>query len=826
MEHNITAQENKYFSDRMQLLGITTENNVIEIQATDPKKPMETIQVNQPIFRPHERGIEIMVYSLQRTFINYVPEGARWKKRWSIIRLEHPIKKDDGSEMKYQMPKGAGSFPFFPPSLVTKFEQRTKIKSLFLTEGYFKAFKGHLCGLDVVGLPSITHMTEKSTGKIHQDVLDLILKCEVERVVWLTDGDCLDVPSKLKHDDGKPKDLAKRPHNFYNSIVEFKRLLNDYDVEKYFMHIDSENIGGHPKGLDDLLIEHSDKVPEIIQDMNRVSGPGQYVQKFNITAGGITKVRNYFHLGDVTDFYLYHSEKRRELKDQEFIFNGTQYRFDEKENRCITVVPGESKNYFRVGDYYYKFVNIPNQHKNLERVFVERKKGTILDDHDKTFIRHIPKYEAFCNVPDHTNFQQVIHNCFNVYSPLDFKPDEDECSADECPTIIEFIRHIFGTGKQRMVLNGEEFSCTTFEMGMDYMQLLYERPDEKLPILCLVSKENNTGKSTFGNLLRLMLGANVAIVGNQDLAGDFNAHWATKCVVVCDETKIDKQHVVEKVKMLSTAKKITMNSKGKNQTEIDCFIKFVMISNNEESFIFAGEEDIRFWVHKVPKITQERPNIMQQFIEEMPAFLSFLSRRKMVSSKQGRMWYHPQLLKTDALKKVVANSEPVIVKELKQNLREMFLDFGVDKILMTRKAIHREFFNFRWEASYLEKVLKENLKVDQIHDLDHTVLDPDGQPTKRYKTVRYSYPKYEQKYIDNRQENAQVMVNDNGRPFVFYRKDFLSEQEMKLGVSSQQLFENSIMPVVDDINHRSTGIDFSKHPKENSNGDAATDITF
>jgi hypothetical protein len=36
-------------------------------------------------------------------------------------------------------------------------------------------------------------------------------------------------------------------------------------------------------------------------------------------------------------------------------------------------------------------------------------------------------------------------------------------------------------------------------------------------------KENNTGKSTLGNLLRLMLGANVAIVGNQDLAGDFNA---------------------------------------------------------------------------------------------------------------------------------------------------------------------------------------------------------------------------------------------------------------------------------------------------------------
>jgi hypothetical protein len=829
-----SQQENKYFTDRMQLLGITDDVNKIGIQQTDPKNPMETITVDLPIFKPHEKGIEIMVYSLSRTWLNYTPEGNRWKKRWSIIRLEQPIRKDDGTEMKYQMPKGAGSFPFFPPSLVEKFEKKTKIQTLFLTEGFFKAFKGHLHGLDIVGLPSITHLMEKGKGTLHQEILDLILKCSVERVVWLTDGDCLDIPTKLKDDAGQPKDLFKRPFNFYNSILQFKQLLNDYDVEKYFMHIDSDNIGGHPKGLDDLLVQYPDKAADIVHDLQSVSKPGQWVQKFNITAGGVTKVRNYFHLGDVTDFYLYHSEKRKELKDQAFIWNGTQYHYDDKENRCIIEVPGETKNYFRVGDYYYKFIQIPNQHKKLERVFVERKKGTIIDDHDKNFLRHVPKYEAFCNVPEHTNFQQVINNCFNVYSPLDFHPDEDECTAEDCPVILQFLKHIFGTTRQRMELNGDKFECSCFDLGMDYMQLLYERPDEKLPILCLVSKENNTGKSTLGNFLRLMLGANVAIVGNQDLAGDFNAHWATKTVVVLDEAKIDKQHVVEKVKMLSTAKKVTMNSKGKNQTEIDCFIKFIMISNHEENFIYAGEEDIRFWIIKVPKIKSELPNIMQNFIDEMPAFLSYLSRRKMTTTKQGRMWFHPQLLKTDALKKVVSYSEPVIVKEIRQNLREMFLDFGMDRILMTRKVIHKEFFAGKYESSYLEKVLNEVLKVDQFHELDPVQKDPEtGDPLKIYKTCRYTYPRYESKYINDKPEMVRVDVTDNGRPYVFYRKDFLSAEEMKRTISSQNLFENSIMTVVQSVSDLPTasavnGVDFSKYIKGSTPAvdDPADDVPF
>lgn len=781
MEPTTDISAEQYFKERLEQLGITEEWNQIVIKQTDPKDPQKEIELPQPIFRKHDKGIEIMVYGLDRLFINYTPENSRWKKRWSIVRLFKPL--PNGT--KYLMPKGNGSFPFFPPKLVEKYEASTPIETLFLTEGYFKAFKAGMCGIDCIGLPSITHMKDRATGAIHQGIADVIERCKVQKLVWLTDGDCLDIAHTLVDEGGKPKDLSARPFNFFNSIQTFQQLLDsNKNVNKYFMHVNSDDIEGKPKGLDDLLCALPDQVENIVADINNVSKPGMYFTKFNITFG-LGKVYSYFHIDSVDRFYMYHVEKRPELKDKQFKYRGTLYQWNEKDAKCDVVVPGDASKFFRVGDNYFKFVNIPNQHKQLERVFMERKKGTIMDDFGKDFLRHVAKFEAFCNVPDHTSFHQVIHNCFNVYSPLEFQPDEEDCTPEDCPTIVSFIKHIFGESTAKCSINGEPFQVSNFEMGMDYVQLLYQQPQEKLPVLCLVSKENATGKSTFGNLLRLMLASNVAIVGNQDLSADFNAHWATKLVVVCDETKIDKQNVVEKVKMLSTAKKVMMNAKGRNQVEIDCFIKFILVTNNEENFIYASDEDIRFWVVKVPKLKTENPNIMENFVEEMPAFMSYLNRRKLSTTKQGRMWFKPDLLKTEALKKVIAYSQPVVEKELRNYLRDMFLDFGLDTIMMTRKAIHKEVFNNKYESNYLEKILKDNLKVEQYHMFDHAQVDEEGKPKKIYKTTRYSYPKWEEKHDGGKREMVWVNIYDNGRPYVFKRDQFLTPDEIATNIIDQ-----------------------------------------
>ena len=47
------------------------------------------------------------------------------------------------------------------------------------------------------------------------------------------------------------------------------------------------------------------------------------------------------------------------------------------------------------------------------------------------------------------------------------------------------------------------------EIGLDYLALLYRKPTQPLPVLCLVSHERNTGKTTFLNFVKEIFGLNV-----------------------------------------------------------------------------------------------------------------------------------------------------------------------------------------------------------------------------------------------------------------------------------------------------------------------------
>lgn len=814
MTESNTSENFSYFEKRMKELGITPEVNQVELWQSKPDGPGNVL-VQQPIFRPHEKGIIIVPYSLERNHIRIQKEGSKQKESWSIIRLEKPIVKPDGSTIKYLMPKGGGSFPFFPPALVKKYESSEKIRTLFLTEGFFKAMKGSAHGLDIIGLASITHMKDRDKGILHQSILFLIKQCKVERVVWLTDGDCLDISQKEINEEN---DLFKRPNSFYQSVATFKQLLDDYDLDKYFMHIDIDTILSEyknlkrddVKGLDDLLCSFPDRTAEIVDALNSVSTSSMFFCKFRITTG-LGKVYAHFHLRDATEFYLFHVERRNELKDKNFIFHGTKYKYDEHKGRCEVLVPGEAEDYFRVGNTYYKFIWVPNKYGQDERKFEMRLKGTIIDDYGKAFIEHIPKYESFCNVPDHVTFHQVLRSCFNVYNPLEHQPLEEDCEMEDCPTIIAYLKHVFGEHivKFKHPVSNQIETYSNFDMALDYMQLLYQQPAEKLPILCLVSKENNTGKSTLGKLLRQIFGGNCAIVGNQDLVDQFNAHWTTKLVVICDEAKIDKHHVVEKVKMLSTAEKVMMNAKGKDQVEIDCFLKFILITNNEDNFIQVTEEDIRFWVIKVPVITRENPNIMELMIEEIPAFLSFLNRRKLKTDKLNRMWFHPSLIRTTAFQRVVEFSKPQVVKEIRSKIRELFFETGEETIMMTRTAIQEDLLQRqKYEDFYLENVLKTFLKLEQYHKYEYrgvlyatlghvaailpegkSIYDADIQITRKTLVHRHQYPKWDRRVDMNTRETQikLVWVKNSGRPYVFNRMDFLTEEEIAGNVPDPEL---------------------------------------
>jgi len=825
--NSTAADADSYYHQRMQLLGITEEENKVGLWQNEQGK---NVIKEVPVFRQcikdeKDYGIDILVYSLDRSLVNYKPDGSRWSKNYFLTRLKDPIVKD-GKTQKYHIPKGQGTYPFFHPSLIKKFEEKQTIDVLYITEGFFKAWKGCNHGINVVGLSSITHLKEKDSGKLHHDVLRIIDTCKVKRVVWLTDGDCLDITSKELKDGA---DLYKRPWNFYRSCDNFQSLLLDSDVDIWFFHIDSDNIvqngGGkitrdQVKGLDDLLCTFPDRIGDISLDAHSFSGPGNYFVKHRIT-NDIRRIHSYFHLLSVNDFYLFHVQRRPEIAKVEFVFNGTRYKFDDGSGECKVVVPAAAKLYFRVGDTYYKFVEKVNEEGLIEKGFEKRLKSTIIDDHGKKFCEHIPKYESFCNVPNHINYQQVIYNNFNVYFPFEHEPAEDVCTEEDCPFIIGFFKHIFG---ERLIdikqKEGDPIRTAYYQLALDYVQLLYQKPIQRLPILCLVSKDNETGKSTFGNLMKAVFTNNATVVGNADLADDFNSFWATKLLIMCDETKIDKQAVVEKVKSLTFAKKIGLNAKGKDKIEIPFFGKFMFFTNNEENFIYASEEDLRYWVIKVPRIKDKNPDYEQYMHDEIQAFLSFLNNRKMVSPRMTRMWFDPVLLKTEALKRVMANSHSTVKKELRYYLKRMFLDFGINEILMSCLAIKENFFRNK-EENYIERVLKDEMSIQPVQwffykeekfeteELAIAAAAKEGLPeleamnkiARKGRVMRYNYPRWDMKppEFGKAPERIAVRVSETGRPYRFMREDFIDGEDAE--VSDEIKYINDLEPSLNGNGH-------------------------
>lgn len=807
-EHNNPSMEAKapdvrrhkgdFFKSTLRSIGLTNDQNKVFVKWLNKASQSEEV----PLLTEDSNGnIEFLVYDINSFVVTYEKQdkGQRRDVPYKVVRLKEPVLDAKGKMMKYYIPKGVGTRPFFPPNLIEKFQSQTKINTLFLTEGYKKAISGWVNGLDIVGLTSISTYTDKATMQLHRDIVDLILACQVENVVILYDGDCRNISQKSL-DDGK--DIYIRPNNFFSSARGIKELLKDYlkdhEISLYFCHINSDTVEGHPKGLDDLyealitsnynslLLEGDGNMQKghkiamakkqaretVINDLLAFSKPGIYFTKINITFG-FQKLLQHLAIDSVNTFYHFHQER---ILDKTFIYNGTQYKYIADKNECEIIIPAAAKNYIRVGDDYYEKVKVPNKYKDLELQLHRRAKTTISDDHGKNFLNHIHKFKAFCNVPDHVNYQEVIYSCHNMYARFEWEPEEGDCT-----TTIKFIEHIF-----------EEH----IELGLDYIQLLYQRPTQILPILCLVSKENKTGKSTFAKWLKEIFKQNMSIVGNAELSSDFNGAYATKLIVCCDEAFIDKKTVVERIKSLSTADRITLNQKGKDHVEVEFFGKFLMLSNNEDNFIYANEEDIRYWVRKIKRIRSENVHLLRDMILEIPAFLHFLNQRKMSTQHESRMWYNESLLVTDALRRVVAHSKSTVEKEIRTKLQAMFEDFCENIIYMTVNDVRKEFFNNRYEERYVLDILREHMKIEQYWEPGPA--PESGKPlSKLYKTKRYKFPKWHCQYQDGgtKQEMIRIDVSGNGRPFVFLRPDFVpAERELIMDHDPEMILLANTVP--------------------------------
>jgi hypothetical protein len=343
-----------------------------------------------------------------------------------------------------------------------------------------------------------------------------------------------------------------------------------------------------------------------------------------------------------------------------------------------------------------------------------------------------------------------IENCFNRYYEFEHDPEDGDCSLT-----LEFLRHIFGE---------------QYELGLDYIQLLYQRPQQILPILCHVSAENNTGKSTFIKWLKAIFTNNCTIIGNAELSNDFNAGWATRLVVACEESFIEKKPVIEKIKALSTGDKIVINQKGRDHVEVDFFGKFILASNNEDSFIIAGKMDIRYWVRKIPVPATDKIDMLAGMIQERPQFLFFLNRREMHAKQKSRMWFSPEEIHTEALTRLIEQNLPKVVKEIREKVRQFFYDFVDEELHITAKQIAEHIFSGRYDSYYIIRECKTHLNVENLKDADGKRV---------IKTCTYKWKIFTD--TDGLADCFTVRTEKQvGQPLVFRREEFLTPYEIEV----------------------------------------------
>lgn len=315
--------------------------------------------------------------------------------------------------------------------------------------------------------------------------------------------------------------------------------------------------------------------------------------------------------------------------------------------------------YLRVGTSILKRVRMPLSNGRSIETLIPWNVETLRQDFGKDYIAQVPKYDGFCIVPSHTDYRREIHGFMNRYEPISTIPAEGEF-----PHVREFLTHIFGE---------------QVELGYDYLQLLYLRPQQRLPILLLVSQERNTGKTTFLNFLKLIFEGNVTFNTNEDFRSQFNDDWTGKLLVCVDEVLLNRREDSERIKNLSTARSYKAEAKGKDRREVEFFGKFVLCSNNERNPVLIEAGETRYWVRRVPSLAHDNQNLLADMRRELPGFLFFLFHRTLSTKEESRMWFSPRLLITDALRRIIHYNRSKTEAEMIALIRDIMDAEGLEQ---------------------------------------------------------------------------------------------------------------------------------------------------
>ncbi|MDW3651805.1 MAG: DUF5906 domain-containing protein [Bacteroidia bacterium] len=726
MDHPVSS----YCQERLSLLQISNEENCLLITDENGKR------VPFFMFSPTPSD-DIRINYLTPNGLPLSFEKGRWRKEtpYYVTRLKEPR-----GDMKYQNPTNTPVQIFIPPQLINK----TSIETLYVIEGQFKAMAGAKAGLDIVGISGIWGFREKKI-MLHSSIMQLVKERDVQKLVLLYDADW----RKSSYDPLDPdKDLAKRLYSFHGAADAFKNCVLPLGLSAGLAAIKEDFNDMGTKGLDDLLIEE-DYDPEVVEDLEKGN---QFFDLFDLSSFDKNSFKALFYLDSADAFY---KQFESHLDDNEFCYRGRIYKYDREKGKLIQTngeINPDKVPYRWIGTTLYKIQEQPWPGGLIRQRLTPWSIDMVKRQHGPKIMSSIPVYEGFTILPDNIKYRRVVGGYYNKYEPVSHQAEEGETKTTE-----KFLKHIFG--KQ-------------YQLGLDYLQLLYTMPIERLPILALISKERKTGKSTFLNWLKAVYPLQMAIYKNEELKAKFNNDWAGKLVIAVDEAtmSLDKE-ATESFKYWNFAKSIFSEAKGKDRIEVPFFAKFILTSNDETNFLSIDDAEDRFWVIKVHSFKgKENTDLLDDMIKEIPAFLHMLLHRELKSKKKTRMWFTPAQIQTDALMRVKEKSRSTVEKEIREIIRDAFFDFlpEIQKtykescIRFTRDDIHQKLLSQGTRAfkSEISDILKEGWGMQ-------------NNLNKRYKTYSWSIiPE------DNDSLDEVLIKHRKGRFFTFEAQNFLSEEEL------------------------------------------------
>jgi len=505
-------------------------------------------------------------------------------------------------------------------------------------------------------------------------------------------------------------DLLKPYHNpvdFFNQNYDFVKMF-DISRERFTV-LDSKNIN------DNLCVKSNNQQvynePCYTLLENNTIAVNYDCPKINLNKNTIlTK----FELFTLIRFKGYSSDA----------MNFVMYRVMKKE------VP-----YMRVGCDYFKLLMKKNRYNVDLKNIKSWRKQEIIDDHGKFILKDLPKFDDFTIEPNNVTYQEFINNYYNLYAPFPHQPcEKKEVDKSDFPNIARMIKHIFGENEHNP---DQEY------LGYIYLQILYLYPRNHFYILCLVSTERQTGKTTFLNFLEILFGDNYISIKPDDLTNNFNEFWATKNIIAVDEAVVEKSSSVERLKAIVTQKTQSVNRKHVAQYQLPFYGKVIMNSNKEHDFMKIEHDEIRFWVRKVPPVTGQRDALIEdKLTSEIPFLLRYLQNLPKLDLTKDRFIIEPDKIITNQLRKVQKESETWLKKELDANLSDLMINsVGFDEFKVTPKILKDTFFgsNNQVNISYITKVLRDEYKAKQT-DKNETFIplnekDPYSTARGRYYTI-------------------------------------------------------------------------------------------